>query len=53
MKNCVYTLKINGKEIKIKNETDLDNMLLDNFQSFLKEVKNSNTFVMPFIRCTC
>ena len=43
MKNCVYTLKINGKEIKIKNETDLDNMLLDNFQSFLKEVKNSNT----------
>lgn len=43
MKNCVYILKINGKEIKIKNETDLDNMLLDNFQSFLKEVKNSNT----------
>lgn len=43
MKDCVYTLVLNGKEIKIKNETDLDNILLDNFKSFLKEVKNSNT----------
>lgn len=43
MKDCIYTLVLNGKEIKIKNETDLDNILLDNFKSFLKEVKNSNT----------
>lgn len=43
MKKCKYTINIGDKQLSFTGEQALDNYLLENFDTLLKEIKNKNT----------